>query len=246
MLCQTCVIIISSQIDNFQLATLVAMSIAPFKSDEELLTFARKFFANRVETFRKDIAICLTPNERGQHAYFPALIICIAFAELLSSLYAGSIAKQGLKLEELKRYAAEFMKPDYTADCMDMLYEFLRHKVAHLAYPYAVFDTSTKAARFSDQPRRRVTWTIHETERRPAIEIVDCSTPKQLVQTPTPWPVTYDCRIEVSVRSLAIDIVWSIEKYLKDLKSNSETQNNFAICMKHYFPFDPPNDGSPG
>src|SRR5215831_17164928 len=112
------------------------MSIGQFKSEEELVAFARKFFASRIETFRKDVAICLTANERGQHAYFPALIICIAFAELLSSLYAGTIADQGLKLEELKRYAAEFMKPEYTADRMDMLYEFLRHKVAHLAYPY--------------------------------------------------------------------------------------------------------------
>ena len=34
------------------------MSIAPFKTDQDLLAFARKFFANRVETFEKDIAIC--------------------------------------------------------------------------------------------------------------------------------------------------------------------------------------------
>jgi hypothetical protein len=221
------------------------MSIAPFKSDEELVTFARIFFANRVETFRKDIAICLTPNERGQHAYFPALIICIAFAELLSGLYAGTIADHRLKRDELKRYAAKFMKPEYTADRLDILYEFLRHKVAHLAYPYAVFDTDTKAI-FRGQPRRRVTWTIHETERRPAIEIIDYSTPKQLVQTPTPWPVSYDCRIEVSVRSLAIDIVWSIEGCLQDLQSNPEARENFAKCMEYYFPLDPPNECPPG
>ena len=36
----------------------IAMSIARFKTDEELLKFARKFFANRIDTFRKDIAIC--------------------------------------------------------------------------------------------------------------------------------------------------------------------------------------------
>jgi hypothetical protein len=34
------------------------MSIAHFKTDEELLKFARKVFANRIDTFRKDIAIC--------------------------------------------------------------------------------------------------------------------------------------------------------------------------------------------
>ena len=36
----------------------IAMSIAHFKTDEELLKFARKVFANRIDTFRKDIAIC--------------------------------------------------------------------------------------------------------------------------------------------------------------------------------------------
>jgi hypothetical protein len=217
------------------------MTIAPFKNDEELVTFARKFFANRIETFRKDIAICLTPNESGQHAYFPALIICIAFAELLSSLYAGTIADHKLKGEELKLYAKQFMKAEYTDNRLDVLYEFLRHKVAHLAYPYAVFDTHTKTI-FRGQPRRRVTWTIHETEQRPAIKITDYSTPKQLVKTPTPWPVWYDCRIEVSVCSLATDIVWSIERYLRELQSNPKAQQSFAKCMEFYFPFDPPNE----
>ena len=223
------------------------MTIAHFKDDKELVAFARKFFANRVETFRKDMAICLTPNERGQHAYFPALIICIAFADLLSGLYAGTLYNQGV--QELKQYAKKFMKPEYTSDrrCLDLLYECLRHKVAHLAYPYAVFDTTTARSRtFDDQPRRRVTWTIHETEQRPAIKIIDYPTPKQLVKTPTPWAVSYDCRIEVSVRSLAIDIVQSIEGYLQDLQSNSAAQERFDTCMEDYFPFDPPNECPPG
>ena len=104
-----------------------------------MASFARKFFANRIETFRKDIAICLTPNARGEHAYFPALIICIAFADLLSGLYAGRFHRHGLK--ELKQYAAKFMEPEYTSDNRRLevfRYECLRHKVAHLAYPYAV------------------------------------------------------------------------------------------------------------
>jgi len=146
------------------------MSIAPFNNNEELVTFARRFFANRVETFRKDIAICLTPNERGQHAYFPASIICIAFADLMSGLYAGTLYDQ--KLEELTQYANEFMKPEYTRDRLEILYECLRHKVAHLAYPYAVFDTTTARSKtLRHQSKRLVTWAIHETEQRPAIKM---------------------------------------------------------------------------
>jgi hypothetical protein len=140
------------------------------------------------------------------------------------------------------------MKPEYTSDRRrsEILYECLRHKVAHLAYPYAVFDTTTARSKtFDGQPRRRVTWSVHETERRPAIEIIDYSTPERLVKTPTPWPVSYDCRIEVSVRSLAIDIVWSIEKYLQDLQSNPKARENFATRMEHYFPLDAPNECPP-
>jgi hypothetical protein len=117
------------------------MSIAPFRSDKQLLKFAERFFRNRLETFRKDIDICMTPNSRGEHAYFPALFICIAFADLLSGLHAGKVWPRP---EDFKRYAAKFIRhPEYTPDHVNLLYECLRHKVAHLAYPYAVFDTAT-------------------------------------------------------------------------------------------------------
>lgn len=99
------------------------MSIAHFKSDGELVTFARAFLRNRVGSFKKDVAICMKRDARGDHAYFPALITCIAFADLLSGLYAGNLRNQRLK--ELKRYAEKFMKAEYTSDPrrLDILYE---------------------------------------------------------------------------------------------------------------------------
>ena len=165
------------------------MSIAHFKSVEELLGFARQLFDNRVETFQKDIAICRTPDAHGRHAYFPAVITCIAFAELLSGCYAGRL--DGLELKHLEQYANAFMEPEYTDDlrCLGLLYECLRHKVAHLAYPYPVIRHRKSG--------RLVTWSIHEKEGRPAIEIVDYL-PRNMwwVRTTRPWPVSYDCRIE--------------------------------------------------
>jgi hypothetical protein len=50
---------------SMQNALVIRMSIAPFSSDAHLLKFAKWFFQNRLETFRKDIAICMTPNSRG-------------------------------------------------------------------------------------------------------------------------------------------------------------------------------------
>ena len=90
------------------------MSIAHFKNEEELLGFAREFFDNRLETFQKDIAICRTPDAGGQHAYFPALITCIAVAELLSGCYAGRL--NGLALKDLEQYAKDLMEAEYTYD----------------------------------------------------------------------------------------------------------------------------------
>jgi hypothetical protein len=81
----------------------------------------------------------------GHHALFPALITSIAFLDLLSALHAGTLETHGLL--QLKSYVAQFMK---TANYrhIDLLYEMFRHKVAHLAYPYIVFDTATKPKMF--------------------------------------------------------------------------------------------------
>jgi hypothetical protein len=184
------------------------------------------------------LAICLTPNARGEHAYFPALFICIAFADLMSGLYAGTLEDQGL--EELRRYAEKFMEAEYTSDPLrlDILYEFLRHKIAHLAYPYVVFDTDTKPT-FKGQPRRFVTWIVDEIERRPAVDVVDLPTPRLLPETATPWPVSYNCKIKVSVPAFQIDIVSSISKYLRHLQSDRDAKEHFVRCMIKYFPRDP-------
>jgi hypothetical protein len=204
----------------------------PFRSEEELLRFARMFLRNRVEVFNKDLRICLT-RSRGTHAYFPALIICIAFADLLSGLYAGTL--KGQRVEPLRRYASKFMKAEYTSDPrrLDILYKFLRNKIAHLAYPHPVFEMVTKPF----QAKQRVTWTLNASKHRPAIQVIDYSAPKFLSKnTVKPWPVSYNCRIKVSVRNFQIDIVSSISKYLRHLRSDPTVQEHFAGCMLDYFP----------
>jgi hypothetical protein len=210
------------------------MSIWPFTSDDDLVKFANAFLSNRLETFNKDLAVCLTSNVRGEQAYFPSLFICIAFADLLSGLYAGTLQNQSL--EELKQYAEKFMEAEYTSDPLrlNILYEFLRHKIAHLAYPYVVFDTDTKST-FKGQPRRLVTWIVDGSERIPAIEIVDLPTPR-LLTTVTPWPVYCNCKIKVSIPSFQIDIVKSVSRYLEHLHSDQNAKEHFAKCMIDYFP----------
>jgi hypothetical protein len=197
-----------------------------FISDEDVVEFARQFLAEHVERFSKDIAICLRPDENGSHAYFPALITCIAFAELLSGLHAGNLKSDGL--QKLKDYAADFMDSTvYDSDRLRILYEMFRHKVAHLAQPYAVF--------VQDQPKRLITWTVDESGARPTIEIVPETSPQQILRAVTPWPVYYDHRAYVRIESLASDIRESVPKYLERLKTDKSACDRFRKCMKLFF-----------
>jgi hypothetical protein len=212
------------------------MTSKPFKSDKELINFARLFFRDRVRSFRKDVAICLTADANRDHAEFPALITCIGFLDLLSGLYAGRL--EGHSLDELKSYAAKFMDArNYDPVHMRVLYLVFRHKLAHLSFPYLVFDTATRKD-FVGQKHRRITWTVYAGKRSTPIELEDFATPIFFKKSVRPWPVSYNCRVVISVRTFQIDIVKSIygpTGYLHHLQSDLTARENFAKCMKVYF-----------
>jgi hypothetical protein len=210
------------------------MPVLPFSSDAEIVRFARAFLDEHLVRFHKDIKICLTPNRRDECAYFPALITCIAFVEFLSGLYAGNL--DGPALKQFQKYAADFLPIEYTADRIDVLYECFRHKVAHLALPYAVFDTGTKTRTFSDQPRRLITWTVDSGRRKPAIEICEVKPAKQIKDAVTPWPVHYDHRATVYLCRLAYDIRRSLSKYLHHLETDATARCNFKKSIRPIFP----------
>ena len=99
--------------------------------------------------------------------------------------------------------------------------------------PYAVFDTSTTPNVFSG-PARRITWTVNASRHSEPIRLESLPQAIQLSKSPTPWPVFYDHRIRVSVRSFATDIVNSIygqSGYLEHLQSNAPAKVNFEKCM---------------
>ena len=127
-------------------------------------------------------------------------------------------------LDDLKNYAARFLRwPEDSATNLEILYECLRHKIAHLAYPYAVFDTHT-SMKLRKTPKRRVTWTICASARRPGMRLLNVMPPRDLRKTPVPWTLAYDCRIVVNVKRLQIDIAKSIygaSGYLAHLKSDA-------------------------
>lgn len=208
----------------------MAMSISPFTSEKELLDYARWFLRFHVRAFRKDLAICMTGNAKRDHAYFPALITCIAFADLLSGLYAGKLDYP--RLPELRAYIAKFFRNKGNYVHVDILYMMFRHKIAHIAYPYYVFDTADKNI---PPPRRRIVWTVGIYRRKKPIELRDYSTTRTISRTKTPWPVPYTSRIFVSLTALPIDIANSVygpSGYLQHLRSDPAARAHFAQCMR--------------
>ena len=214
----------------------MSTNVPSFESKAKLLGFAKQFLRDQVEGFRKDIAICLTMDRRGRHAYFPALIRCISFLDFLGGLHAGDIETHSLR--ELRGYANRFMDgADYDELRLSILYEGFRHKIAHLSDPYPVFDSSTKSKIFA-APHRRIAWTVYAGKRQPAIKLIPYPKPILLKKARTPWAVSYNHRIQISLRSFANDIVKSINGpsgYLRQLQSDSLARKNFEKAMQKFF-----------
>jgi hypothetical protein len=111
-----------------------------------------------------------------------------------------------------------------------------RHKIAHLAYPYLVFDTATKPS--LGPPQRRITWTVGIYRGKKPLELI-VHPSRTLVRSITPWPVSYDARMVVSLTTLRTDIVGSIygpSGYLRHLRADSIARGRFARCIKEYAP----------
>jgi hypothetical protein len=164
------------------------------------------FYETGLRCFAKMLGICMTADSNGHHAYFPALITCIAFLDFLSGLYAGKL--KGHNIVDLIRYANKFMDRNRYRH-IDLLYIMFCHKIAHIAYPYIVFDTSTDNY-LSSQRHRRITWTVYASRRTQPIELIDFSSPRSDLKTIVPWPVTYDSGMLISIRSFQTDVIKSI------------------------------------
>lgn len=213
----------------------------PFSTDKDVLNFAKIFLHQRSSGFKKDIDICLTAKEtrfnKRDHAYLPALLICVSFLDFLSGLYAGKVIGHGPS--EFISYVRRFMRADRYDDYdLKVLYAGLRHKVAHLSHPYFVLDTSKEPARFGDA-RRRIAWTIYASARKNPIELTTYPDIRTISSQPTPWPVRYDCRINVSIVSLARDARRSLNGprgYIAALATDANLRVNFKKCMKSFYP----------
>jgi hypothetical protein len=165
-------------------------------------------------------------------------MITIGFADLLSGLNAGQFKSHGRP--ELQDYFDRYMDRNrYPRMALDVLYEGLRHKVAHLGHPYIVFDTATRPNVFGPGPYRRYGWTVYSKGLSRPLELIEYPTKLLATKHDPPWEVWYDGRINASVRSLSSDLVHSVFRragFFQKLRSDPAALNGFMDCMKDFYP----------
>lgn len=195
--------------------------------------FAAAFVRGRLVGFEKDMKICLTPVPRADgtgktYAYFPALAACTSTLEYLTALTRGDTRSVGWT--QVADFAAGYMtQPDFDRDTVRVLFEALRHPVAHRGIASGVWVDRNQGPGHG----RRVVWNISAGSIRPACQIV----PEEgLVKRDSPWPCAFTHRVHIHLRSLSIEIRDAAALYAQQVLENLPLQRKFEACMRQLYP----------
>ncbi len=200
-------------------------------TDEGVVRFATIFIRRRLKGFKKDINICLTADQNGDHAYMPGLMTCFSLLDLLSGLYAGQV--QGHNHRHLIEFLKRFKPNRYDDYDLTVLYVAFRHKLAHLSHPYFVLNT--KSEKLLKERKMLLTWEISSDASESPIRIERYPKPQSIRTQPVPWRMSYDHRFYISVRTLADDALASATAYVAALKDDSKIRGNFRVCMESFY-----------
>jgi hypothetical protein len=209
-------------------------------SKSEILTFAKWFCEDRVETFEKDMRICMTPDEKGRHAYMPSVIGCASFLELFAGLHAGSVDPVGIK--NILSFANKYLDTsEFKEESVCIFFEMFRHKVAHVTRPYSVFDSHAVKPNspLKNYPQRRLTWRVTASFQKPSIQIIQRSGKIKNSRRP-PWKLasySHICKINLKrmIRELPKAIIGPTG-YLDSLAIDSDIRKKFVKCMDSFYP----------
>lgn len=199
---------------------------------DDPVAFARSFIDGRLRGFEKDIRICLTPVKSetrpgNTHAYFPALSACCSLLEYLTAMHRGNT--RGIGSQQISAFARQYLpQPDYDSDTVRILFEALRHPVAHRGIASGVW-----VDRVPGGNQRRVVWQVDASTRRPACRLVEKN---GVLRKDPPWPTPYTHRVHISLRKLSADIRDAARAYSKAIVNDAALVRNFQACMRQLYP----------
>jgi hypothetical protein len=193
--------------------------------------FAREFVQGRLGGFEKDMQICLTRRKLNggiTHAYFPALASCCGIIEYFTALYFGKI--KGIGWRQIADWTHRYLpQSGYDEDTVRILVQVFRHPVAHRGIASGVWIDRNH----SSTNVRRLTWKVLADTRRPAISIVPEN--GTLTKDP-PWDCPYTHRVHIHLKAMKVDIRNAANRYIREIASNKNLQNNFLACMRQLYP----------
>lgn len=208
-------------------------------STSEVLSFARWFCNDRLETFSKDMKICMTPDENKRHAYMPAVMACASFIELFSGLHAGKLNQVGLK--NIVKFSRSYLDTtEFSEERVYLFFEMFRHKVAHVSRPYSVFYTHSVGTKspLRNYPARTITWRITASFNSPAIEIISKAGSINKSRRP-PWKTasySHLCKINLKrMNRVLINSINGQNGYFESLTKDEELRRKFVKCMDSFY-----------
>jgi hypothetical protein len=216
--------------------------LASTPSASAIVQFANWFCSERIKTFKKDMSICMTPDKNHSHAYMPAVMECASFIELFAGLFAGKVSDPVIIMNILN-FTNNFLdNTEFTEEHICLFFVMFRHKIAHVSRPYSVFDSHDVRPNNplkNSYPRRRFTWKITATFKKPAIQIIPKAGDINKNRRP-PWktaPYSHICQINLKRMILELPkAVSGPHGYLNSLSADPVLRENFRKCMDSFYP----------
>jgi hypothetical protein len=204
------------------------VTILPTSS--ELLKFAEEYLNERTTSLKKDVLGCV------RHTFpFPGLLYCFSTIDLLGALYGGD-ATGNTKLYGWKAgttvKARDFMVKvmHYSSYEAGLLQQIFRHRMVHLAQPKTVI--------FDKINNRQIAWRMINTNSKNHLKFKKFSKPKSII-TLTPYKMTCDCGLLISLTKLMNDIINSVYRkpdgYLESLRTNENLQSKFRTAIDQIY-----------
>ena len=212
------------------------------KPNFDVVKFAEVFIPDRIQFFEKEMTICLRTLRRKQfgkptHAYFPALLICIANLDLIGQIFTG---KERAGLSGVRDFVRAYMDTrTYNDVAVDLLWKGFRNKIAHLAHPEYVIDTSK--LRDWNHPDMRVTWFVSQTAdldhmNRKCTHLLIRKKKKRIRTKIRPYNVPFDHIFYISLPTLKGNIQVAMNAHLQFLKSDADSQRKFETIVRNLYP----------
>ncbi|MES9862274.1 MAG: hypothetical protein ABW157_09965 [Candidatus Thiodiazotropha sp. LLP2] len=195
-------------------------------------SFAERFVLDRMDGFKKDMHICLTPSplktqSSPTHAYFPALAACCGTLEYLTAMYTGRGGSKGWR--QVAIFAEKYLpQPDYNQDTIRVLMQAFRNSVAHQGIATGIW-----IDRNPQYLGRRITWRVLANSSRPAINIIQ---EEGIIKYDPPWHCKYSHRVHIHLKSLGFDIRNAAREYANDVSVSEELQKKFFKLMRQLYP----------